>query len=469
MKISRYVKVALFFGSLIVAGSIYIISTSDGFTNLNTKPYEVILHDATGITTNSKVYMSGIPVGKIKSIEREGNHALLHLALNRDIELHSDAQIGRKTSSILGSTMLTLSPGTELTPLISEGGRIGTQPTSGDMADMIIAVQELGGQLTGLLETFQTNQLQLLTASLETFNSIAGKINSQTDAELERISRILESVALITERTDRLLGENEADIGTSFQDIQLALENIRYLTEEIREGKGTIGQIIHDDRLYTSILNTAMGTEQAAGKLNTTLDNINDVVDGAGSLVGKTGGIGAHVDTQARYNMVQEEFRAGASLVVGPKNNESWFRLGVSTVPEGIVSRKTVETTGGANPGIEEVRETKYNIAVDAELARSFGPVTFRGGVLDSSPGLGLDYNPFKWLKVSGEVFNFSSDEKPNLRGSLTVFPFLDPNGGKPWNWLYVHGGVSNALDGGRDFFVGGGVRLGASAGKTKE
>ncbi|MDR2258311.1 MAG: MCE family protein, partial [Treponema sp.] len=57
-------------------------------------------------------------------------------------------------------------------------------------------------------------------------------------------------------------------------------------------------------------------------------------------------------------------------------------------------------------------------------------------------------------------VFNFRKGEKPNLRGTLTVYPFFDPDSNKPWNWIYLRGGVSNALVDDRDYFVGGGLRF---------
>jgi phospholipid/cholesterol/gamma-HCH transport system substrate-binding protein len=63
-------------------------------------------------------------------------------------------------------------------------------------------------------------------------------------------------------------------------------------------------------------------------------------------------------------------------------------------------------------------------------------------------------------VSLSGEIFNFRTDEAPNLRGTLTVYPFFDPNGDKPWHWLYLRGGVSNILTDKRDYFIGGGIRF---------
>jgi phospholipid/cholesterol/gamma-HCH transport system substrate-binding protein len=471
MNISRYVKLALFFIVLGVAGGVYIIMSADGLSSFNTKLYDVTLDDATGLTTRSQVYLAGVPVGKIHAINLSGNEAHLKVAFLKNVEIREDAKIARKSSSILGTSILALDPGTELTPLISEGGRINAERDTQDLNAIFGVVQELGNQLTAILGEFQTNQMQLLAVSLETFNSIAGKINTASDAELERVSRILESAAAITERVDGLLASREGEIGGSVSEIYTSLENIRAITDDLRAGRGNFGQALRDDQLYSGILSAVEKTGAAVDQLRTTLDsvntlavNVNGVVTSAGEIVDKANGLGISVDALGRYEFINKQMRSGASLRLDPASNDRWYRIGVSSMPEGVTTRKVTETmtTGGTGTvsSYEDITETKYTIAVDAELARRFGPVTLRGGLLESTAGLGLDIQPLRWVSLSGEVFRFKTGEAPNLRGTVTVYPFFDPGSNKPWHWLYIQGGVNNSLRDERDFFVGAGIRF---------
>jgi phospholipid/cholesterol/gamma-HCH transport system substrate-binding protein len=468
MNVSQYVKVALFFIVLGIAGGAYVIMSSDGLNTFNTKLYEVTIPDATGLSTRSKIYLAGVPVGKIQSINLEGNKAHLKVAFLKDVEIREDARIARKASSILGTSILTLDPGTELTPILSEGGRVNAEQDTGNIDAVIKLVQEMGGQISEILTEFQNNQMKLLAVSLETFNSLARKIDSQTDAELDRISRILEAVAGITERTDRILANREDDINGSVLDIRSALENIRHITGEIRQGHGNFGQAVYDDKLYGTLLSTVGKTEEAAVKLQTALDsintlaiNVNGVVSSAGEIVDRANGLGISVDTHAGYGLLSGTTRAGASLRLDPRSNDRWYRIGVSTGPDGVSSR-TVTTTTDQNGVVtsKDKTETRYTVTVDAELARRFGIVTLRGGLLESTAGLGFDIQPIRWVSLSGEVFNFKTGAAPNLRGSITVFPFFNPNSDKPWNWLYLRGGVRNAINQKRDYFLGGGIRF---------
>jgi phospholipid/cholesterol/gamma-HCH transport system substrate-binding protein len=466
---NRYVKVALFFIILGSAGVGYMILSSDSVNNFNSRIYYVILPDATGLSTRSKIYLAGIQVGKIQDINLEGTEAHLKVALLKDVAVRGDARISRKASSILGTSILTLDPGTELTPIIQSGGQIRSDQHAADMDAVMGMVNDLGGQISGLLKEFQENQLELLTVSLQTFNSIAQKFDDRSEAELNRVSRILEAAALITERTERLLEERQEDLGASTREIRLALENIRSITGEIRSGQGNLGQAVYDTRLYERLLSTVDEAEVTALKMQIALDsvntlaaNVNHVVDNAGEIVEKAVGLGFQVDTQVRYGFLSEQTRAGASVRLEPRSNDRWYRIGITSAPDGVVSRKITETVdSNKNPiSYEDTTETRFSFALDAEIARRYGSLTIRGGLLDSTAGLGIDYQPVRWVSLSGEVFDFKTGAAPNLRGVLTVYPFFDPDGEKPWNWLYIRGGVNDSLSDGRDFFVGGGLRF---------
>jgi phospholipid/cholesterol/gamma-HCH transport system substrate-binding protein len=445
MNISRYVKIGIFFLSIGTAGTVYIIRSTDGFNDLNTKVYEIAIDDATGLSTNSKVYLAGVPVGKIKTIDLSGGSALLRVAFLKSIEIRQDATIQRKPSSILGTSILALSPGTEYSPVLKPGSRLEAVRGAGDTSAILGSAQELTKQISGLLKEFQERQLELLAVSLETFNTMAKKLNDRSDAELERISRILESSALITERFEKILREREGDITTSTTDVKLALENIRQMTEEIRSGEGNIGKAIYDEKLYASLLSTAERTEAAAAKLQETLDsfntlavNSNKVVTDAGTIVTKAAGLGVQVDSIGRYDVLASTFKAGASLRLEPASQDRYYRIGVSSAPAGSTA----------------------SYVLDAEIARRIGWFTLRGGLYEGFAGLGLDITPAASVQLSAEAFDFQKNGIPNLRGTLYWYPAFNPLSPMPWNWLYLYGGVNAALDPRRDFFVGMGIRF---------
>ena len=457
----NYMKIALFFVVLGTAGAGYVVLSVNGIGALNTQTYEAVLEDASGLSTRSKVYLAGVPVGKVKDIELNGTEARIKIIILKDVELRKDAVLSRRPSSLLGTSVLSLDPGTKFSPIVPPGSMISSAPTSGDLNAAMGIVQDLGDQVKLVLEEFRTSQMALLAISLETFNSIAQKIDFQSESQLENISRILESVALISERTERMLRSGEGDISGSFSDIREALSNIKLLSAEIAAGRGNLGQAIYDDQLYNSILATAEKTGSALDNISSLVKNADEVVVNAGEIVNKALGLGIQVDTNARYDILSGNIRASASIRLDPASNDRWYRLGVSSAPDGVASRTIKETDDGSGNIIkEDITETKFSVSVDAEIARRFGILTLRGGLLESSAGIGVDLQPIKWLALSGEVFDFQTGEYPNLRGTITFYPFFNPDSDKLWNWIYLRGGINHALTGKRDYFIGGGLRF---------
>lgn len=467
MNIARYVKISLFVLTIAVSGTAYIIMAADGFSAWNTKMYEVELDDATGLYINSQVFMAGVPVGKIRTVELKGGRALLRIAFFKDVEIRGNAYVAKQASSLLGTSILALTPGTPETPILSEGGRIGTAPVSADFQSTLAAAGELSVKIGAILDDFQTRHMELLAVSLQTINSLGSTLDDRSKAEFDRISRILESTALIAERLELLTRDRDSDMNASIVEVRAALENIRMITEGVRRGDGTVGKALTDEALYSKLLDIAARTEEAAANLSAALKsvdklatNADKVVADAGDIVSKAVGLGVSVDVQSRYESSAGRAVSGAALLLEPRSGDRWYRVGVSGAPDGVTTKATsVVTTGGATT-TTETKETKTGYYFDAELARKFGPLTVRGGLLDSTAGFGIDYRLFPQLELSGELFDFSADAGPNLRSYLTLYPFFNPKSDKPWQWLYIRGGVTSALDDRRDFFIGGGFRF---------
>ena len=467
MNIARYVKISLFVLSIVGAGTAYIVMAADGFSAWNTKMYEVELEDATGLYINSQVFMAGVPVGKIRKVELRNGRALLRVAFFKDVEIRGDSYIAKQASSLLGTSILALTPGTPETPILSEGQRIGTAPVSADFQSTLEAVGGLSSKIGEILEDFQKRHMELLAVSLQTVNSLGATLDTRSRDEFDRISRILESTALIAERLELLTRDRDSDMNASIVEVRASLENIRMITEGLRRGDGTVGKALTDEALYSKLLDVASKTEEAAANLSVALKSVDKlatsadkVVIEAGDIVSKAVGLGVNVDVHSRYEASAGRAVSGAALRLEPRSGDRWYRVGVSGAPDGVTTKSTSVVTDNLGTTTTETKETKTGYYFDAELARSFGPLTVRGGLLDSTAGFGLDYRPLPQLEFTGELFDFSADEGPNLRSYLTLYPFFDPKGNKPWQWLYIRGGVTAALDDRRDFFIGGGFRF---------
>src|SRR5688572_23601474 len=76
-----------------------------------------ILDDASGLANHSRVTIAGIPVGTIDRIGLDKGKARIALRINKDVVLYQNATVGKKSASLLGESLLVLTPGTTEPPL----------------------------------------------------------------------------------------------------------------------------------------------------------------------------------------------------------------------------------------------------------------------------------------------------------------------------------------------------------------
>jgi len=482
---NRIAKIGLFFLVIGVGGVAYILVAVDQFDRQATYEVTVIMDDAMGLTTNTRVSMAGVPVGTIRSIELENGKAKITIAIEEGVDIFEDAVVSKQASSLLGTSVISIDPGSQGAASMGNGDTIHTVVTSGDFGGTLDAAEAAGQEMAQILKEFreelmteaatqgiaeiienlrQTSlatrelldqNLKLLAGTLETIDRFATRVEGQTPDELERISVVLENAASISDRLERIIGDGEDDLAItiaelrrSAEQLSASMDRISRVSEDvqdvsgtIRSGEGTIGRIVYDDELYTRVTAITASAE---------------------TIVERIVGLEAQVAFQSTYLTSAETAQSEFALRLLPRTRDRYYELGIVNAPDDVVQRTTTTTTvdGGAET-VETQERARDEIRFNAQLARIFGPVTLRGGLIESTGGFGLDVRPFRQLELSGEMFDFGTNDNPNLRTSGTVYPFYDPEGAYPWYWLYLTGGVDNTLNPDeREYFLGGGLRF---------
>lgn len=482
---NRLAKIGLFFLVVGIGGVSYILLAVDQFDRQPTYEVTVYMDDAMGLTTNTRVSMAGVPIGTIRSIQLEDGKAKLTLAIEESVELFEDAVVSKQASSLLGTSVITVEPGSRGAAAMGDGDRIQTVVTRGDFGATLDSAENAGQEMAQVLKEFreelmtdaatqgiaeiienlrQASQvtrelldqnLRLLTGTLETIDRFATRVDEQSPDELERISTVLENAAGISDRLERIIGEGEDDLAITIAELRHSAEQLsasmdrisrvsadaQDVSGTIRSGEGTIGRIVYDDELY---------------------NRVTAITEDAETIVQRIVGLEAQVAFQSTYLTRAEAAHNEFALRLLPRSRDRYYELGIVNTPDDVVQRTTTTTTVNGGPETVEVEErARDEIRFNAQLARIFGPVTLRGGLIESTGGFGLDVRPFRQLELSGEVFDFGTYDQPNLRTSGTVYPFYDPDGAYPWYWLYVTGGIDNTLNPDeREYFLGGGLRF---------
>lgn len=454
--------------------------------------------DASGLGRRSRVQIAGIPVGEISEITLAGTKARVSMRIKKDIGVRQNATLTKRSESLLGDYMLDLTPGTEEAVVLANGDEIkrvidaqGMEQIFNSLSTITADIQAVtaslrsvlgGAQGQGSLEAIVQNLVALtqavdhtvresserLNQILQNVEAVTGDVRRLTQGEGQSIKDIVENIDSISRdvksvvaSVKKVVGENEGEVANGVSSVKdtlakldRSLANVEAITNDVKAGKGALGALVANDRL--------------GQKLSDTVEDISDYAT-------KLTGLEMQVGIRSEYNFNQGQAKNTLQLALVPKPDK-YYLLEAVDDPRGSVVTTYVQQnppTAGS-PAVQKQTVTTQSLKYSAEFAKRYSFLTLRFGIIESTGGVGLDFNvPIKffyysrWLEdalvLKIDAFNFSVESMtyPRLRATLRFTPF---------EHVYVTAGVddilnsvnrdslTNRLISGRDFFLGGGI-----------
>ena len=483
---NRAVKIVIFFVLCSCCAGVYIYKSADFFEG-DTKTYYALADDAMGLLRDSDVLVSGVVVGKLDKIGLENGKAKFTLKISKDVPLYENAKLEKVMESMLGTNVLVLAPGDSSAPLLKENDYIKNVKTDSGMSAAMSKVSEIMEKTDALMEkvlerenqeklnkiidmlvrtTENTTQnvegsMKMLSSILRDMSEVMQKVNAKSDSEMEKLSKILENTLKVTDRIaeisdgkDEKLNQTLDDLRSSLkliadelaasrgamQDVRDITSNVNQITEKVANGEGTVGKLLTDEKLYNDIVKVS--------------DKLTDYAD---TLLGMK----VYVDAHSNYMVFSNSFKTYFDITLQPRQDR-FYLLGVVDDPRGNVSH-TVTTHTTDVDGTTYIVEDDKTVVSDKlkfnlQIGRIFGPVALRGGIFQNKAGFGVDYNPWKYVSLSAEIFDFGSGGAPQLRVQGLARPLLWTM--EPFSWLYITAGGEDLINGERDLYFGLGLRF---------
>ena len=230
-------------------------------------------NNVSGLLPGSPVWMSGVEVGNVKSIEFANLDSLRQVKVTCRAktsvwaQLNKDTRVQLGTIGFLGDKYVEIIPGLNGAPPIESGGELVTIE-SGGMASMF----EEGGNALSEAGTTMKN----LNKLLERINKGEGTIGKMaSDDELyNQMTLLLTNLTALTSD----LQKNQERIISS---IETTAKSLSSLSEKVDKSEGTLGKIISDPQLYDNLSATT-------ARLDTIMNKINSAEGSMGMLVNDT-------------------------------------------------------------------------------------------------------------------------------------------------------------------------------------
>jgi phospholipid/cholesterol/gamma-HCH transport system substrate-binding protein len=469
-EVTRAAKVGGMTFALVAAGIFaWRFVASDTGTN---KGYRVhaYLPDVTGIAPRSRVMIAGIQVGYIDRLSLEKGMARVDVKMRPDYPLFEDAAIGRRATSLIGESIIVLTPGTEGRKPIADDGEIThyiDEPT----------IQSLESQIADILK-----DVKGVTQSL--------KATVGSDRGQEQIAQILKNIAEVTEQLNETVKENRAGVRSVINNVnaitgdsrpQLAeiLQNIKQVTEDVRhmtasaqpgkDGKdGKPGEIKSTmeriNRASASLESTLASADVVAARLakgegtlgrlskdETLINEVESTVESVGDFVGGLGRLQTVVGMRADYNFLANTIKTYVEIRLQP-SEDKYYSIELINDPRGKTGFQQIDvdtTNPNFPPHYREVITTTTNaFRFSFQFAKRIGYFTGRFGIKESTGGIGLDLHLLNdRFELRQDLFGFGEELSPRWRVAL-AYEFIRK--------LWLLGGVDDILNSDRrDYFIG--------------
>ncbi len=451
-------------------------------------PMTVSFVQATGVEVRTPVRLAGVKVGEVSDVRIEDRRAKLTLMISPGVFVPSDTRAEIRTQGLIGETYIQLKAGSSNIPLASGGNftNVG-EPT--DLDALVNNLSGVGDNLKAITDSLRNviardqtesdlreivSNVRALTEGLKEvvdrsggkIDSVLGNLDQMTGGARDMIAQnredlheLIANFRNVSAQLDQILAQNRgkvddtlASVRDATQKLDTTLASASSVMDKIDKGQGTIGKLINDD---------AMGNK------------VNDSLDSLGDLLGTPRRLQTTFGYRAEYYTNAAETKNTFGLTIQPRRDRFYLLEITSNPLVRVKDKTTVETVNveGNPPFVTgpppynytttttRLNATDDNLEFTAQIAQRIENLVIRGGIIETTGGIGADYHLFDdHLLLSVDAYDFSPDEKarvnPNLRFTAKI---------EPYPHLLLMGGVDDTFNDptqyktGRNAFFGGG------------
>lgn len=244
------------FVALVVLAAVFILDIVGG--SVFTRGYRLygLFNNVQELKVGDRVKMAGVEIGRIEDITLQSNKVMVTMKVRQEANVRTDSKATIKFTGLMGQNYVSVSFGTPTAPMAQNGTYLSTaeQP---DFSTLMAKLNDVATGVQNLTKSFSGDQIS------------------------------------------NLLGPFTDFLKANRGPLTAAIHNMQTISEEIAQGKGTVGKLVFDQTLYNSALTTVSNLQAAADEIDTTVADAHKIVEQVNA--GK-GTVGKLVKDDTLYN-----------------------------------------------------------------------------------------------------------------------------------------------------------------------
>lgn len=234
-KISTEAKV----GILVLVGIILLFFMSFRVSRLERirgESYTALFPSVSGLVVSANVEVAGVPVGRVEEIGLEQGQAKVWMKIGQ-VQLHTDAGATVKTHGVLGDKYIEINPGSPGAPVLPPGATIINAQSAPDMDQLFVSLESAAQGMAELGRSLQ--------------EAIGGEEGRMAIKEI--ITNLNQASAGLREMVQGNKGKVDSIVA-----------NLEDITTKVKDGEGTLGKLMTDEKFYTEAEKTMNKMQKAA-------------------------------------------------------------------------------------------------------------------------------------------------------------------------------------------------------------
>jgi phospholipid/cholesterol/gamma-HCH transport system substrate-binding protein len=223
-----------------------------------------------GLAASDEVQVNGMRKGAVSDMKLEGDHVIVDLALDKEVQLTRDSRVAIRNVGLMGEKVIAIDlattggvyPKNEIIPGVYE---LGVPEVMASMGGAVDNVNKITAQLSRIADAMGQNGD--LAGAVRNFRETSENLKAAVQENRVALKTTLGDFAAVSKTARGLTTDKEAQLRATLDNFSKAAENLnlvagrldslrsslQVISSRVEHGQGTLGKLVNDDRVYKDL------------------------------------------------------------------------------------------------------------------------------------------------------------------------------------------------------------------------
>ena len=254
--------------------------------NLQTTDLVAYFSDVNGLKEGDQVSVNGVPKGKVRTIELEGDSVKVTFYISKEVVLKKDYTISIEMIELMSGKQIAVKPGKSI--LLADMSKPLIGARSNDIISMITTMNDIGDKVKEISSKIDTTVYNLNVAvnhindvvgnpqfkadvkgTAFNFNTASRSLVSLLEENRQNLKTLTTRLNSIATNVDQTVIDTKPELKQTLNDIQTLTArfdsvamNFNNIIGNAKDSSSTVGKLLTDDKLYINLNKAIISMEK---------------------------------------------------------------------------------------------------------------------------------------------------------------------------------------------------------------